>query len=91
MLLTSARGDAVLLRFLSWQVDAMLAVTVRSAVIHLTESGRSVARRRASGWSCREHLHWASLFSAPRRRDLPSASARGDAVLLHLFTPHEWG
>ena len=33
MLLTSARGDAVLLRYLSWQVDAMLAVTVRSAVI----------------------------------------------------------
>ena len=43
MLLTSACGDAILLRCLSWQVDAMLAVTVRVAVTWPGRDGLSPA------------------------------------------------
>ena len=49
MLLTSACGDAVLLRCLSWQVDAMLAVTVRVAVTWPGRDGLSPAVARLGG------------------------------------------
>ena len=49
MLLTSACGDAILLRCLSWQVDAMLAVTVRVAVTWPGRDGLSPAVARQDG------------------------------------------
>ena len=53
MLLTSACGDAVLLRCLSWQVDAMLAVTVRVAVTWPGRDGLSPAVALLGGVAAR--------------------------------------
>ena len=59
MLLTSACCDAVLLRCLSWQVDAMLAVTVRVAVTWPGRDGLSPAVARQDGVAastCQEQI-----------------------------------
>ena len=56
MLLTSACGDAILLRCLSWQVDAMLAVTVRVAVTWPGRDGLSPAVARLGGVSAKTSI-----------------------------------